>query len=93
MKNPNINQQTPTPQERPVGTSWIEHHPSYFSTRPPKSPEITLLFWWCRQFKHSVRRKADCVSFYGVTQDEAERKMVTWIEQHQAIERDPGGAA
>lgn len=73
--------------ELAANAATILHHKDYFIEAPRRGKEeyeVTLLI----RRKVKNRWKPTAVSFTGLTRDEADQKMVDWIETNNAQEAD-----
>ncbi len=75
-------------------TEMIQYHPQYLTDTPRAKTgrgaqwSSILMFDRVKKFPSGrEKRTADCVEFTGETQDEADAKMVKWIEEHGATEK------
>lgn len=66
----------------------IEYHPTYFvGERPGGVVTAVLLFDRISPNRRRERRVLDAIEFRGDTQDEADRKMIEWIDANAATEK------
>lgn len=79
----------PMSENKPI----IEYHPTYFLDEPRKGGRgdysATLLYDEVQPTKRGARRVPRSVEFIGQTRDDADAKMVEWIDKTGATEKSP----